>query len=340
MKKLIPMLLILSLLLTLCACGKKETPPAETPAPTEEPAPAEPTPDAEPAHAASGSDLTPASRPASGSDLRPEVIPSSASDLKPERDSLYPVIVPIGNSIMADLDQDGTAEEVLVDVVKNEDGTTGVVLTINGEDCSDGLRGDAYVQLDDPDPFFYAITDLYDGDPSLEIAIQDWGPSDDFFTNFYRYYDGSAYSIGGVPGMIRSTFGDGSITFDGNGNIFTDLRLNVLQTWYARVTYVLNNAEFLELEPAELYQAIHPTDVTLLTDLFACDGKGGDEFTVQAGVKMTVEATDNREWLYCSSRTEDWALWFHLNPANPFEIETPDGFVSVSDALDGLLFAD
>ena len=246
----------------------------------------------------------------------------------------------MGETVIADLDRDGSVEKICVSVQEDGSGMHRVKLKINDVDCTNYLFGEVPVQLDDPDPDYYAITDLYDGDPSLEIAIQDLGPSNDYYTNFYRFYDGSVYSIGGVPGLIWSDHDGDSISFDGKGSICTEMRLDVLQTWFAKATYVLNNAEILELEPAELYKAIRPTDVAVLKDLSAYDGKNGEKFIVDAGVEMTVEATDNREWLYCKSYTSDWALWFRLNPDNPFEIETPDGFVPVWDALDGLCFAD
>ena len=341
LKKYLLILLCLSLLLVLCSCGRakpdEETPP---PVPTQTPAPTTPKPES--AKPASGSDLPEQQPlPASGSDLPHAPPPASSSDLTPDSDAPYPIIVPIGYSVNADLDLNGTEETVFVDVKEDADGIPRVVLTVDGVDYSDVLYGDEDIQLDDPDTFFYAITDLYDGDPSLEIAIQDWGPSDDYYTNFLRYYEGGGvYSIHGVPGIIRSTWGKGDISFDGKGNIFTSMRLSVLQTWFGSAVYVLNNAEFLELDPQDLYQASHPTDVTLKTALLAYDGRGGSSFPVDAGVEMTVYSTDNREWIYCESKTEDWALWFHLDPAHPFTIETPDGYLPVWDALDGLMFAD
>ncbi len=338
MKKLLSVLLCLSLLLALCACGKSK-PAGETPAPTptQTPAPVVPTPP----QPATGSDLEPQLLPASSTDLEPAPVPASSSDLEPVSDAPYPLIVPIGERVDVDLDLDGTEETVLVDVKDDADGIPRVVLTVDGVDCTDALYGDDAVQLDDPDPFFYAITDLYDGDPCLEIAVQDWGMSDDYYTNFFRYYkDWGVYGIGGVPGIIRSAWGPGDITFDADGNIFTQERMQVLQTWFCDVVYVLNNAERLQLDPQDMYEASRPSDVTLKTALLAYDGRGGESFPIDAGVEMSVRATDNREWIYCVSESEDWALWFHLNPDNGFEIETPDGYLPVWDALDGLLFAD
>ena len=341
MRKALTILLCLSLLLALGACGKKSEAPAETPAPApaQTPAPATPTP--APAKPASGTDLPQQPLPASGSDLPYTAPPASSTDLEPDSGDPYPIIVPVGYSVNADLDLDGTEETVLVDVQDGEDGEPRVILKVNGVDYSDILYGDPDIQLESPDTFFYAITDLYDGDPCLEIAIQDWGYSDDYYTNFFRYYEGGgAYSIHGVPGIIRTTWGKGDISFDGNGNIYTAMRLSVLQTWYGDAVYVLNNAEFLELEPQDIYQASRPTDVTLMTPLLGYESRGGKSSPVEAGTQLTVVSTDNKAWVCCTTGSGDKEIWFRLDPANPFTIESPDGFVAAWDALDGLVFAD
>ena len=337
MKKLIPMLLILSLLLTLCACGKKE----KAPVPAEEPAPAEPTPDANPVHAASGSDLEPIELPASDSNLVPVELPASDSDLTPAPQAAYPMIIPMGDSVKADLDGDGTEELVCVSLEKTPDGQDRVRLTLNDVDFTDSIYVEGETWFDSPDTGYWAITDVYSVDNLLEIAIQDYGPSDDYYTNFFRYEQGAVYFFGGVEGLIWNDWTQSSdLSFEEDGFVRSYMRLRVLQTWFADVRYDIAPRGVLDVVPEELYFTSHPTEVTVKKDLYAYDGKDGEEFIVDAGVKMTVEATDNAEWIYCKSCTADWALWFRLNPDNPFEIKTLDGYLPVQDALDGLCFAD
>ena len=331
MKQTLCLLFTALLLFTLCACGGKPVPaePAPSPAPTEESAQAEPTPDTSTAHIASGSDLAPVELPASDSDLTPA--PQEA----------YPLIIPMGDSVKADLDGDGTKELVCVSVEQDFCGQDRVKLMLNGVDCTDRIYVDGETWFDCPDRSSWAITDVYSVDGLLEIAIQDWGPSDDYYTNFFRFENGVVYPFGGVEGLIWDSWNDSSdLSFEEDGFIRSYMRLHVLQTWYADVRYEIAPRGVLDVVPEELYYASHPTEVTVLKDLYAYDGKDGEEFMVDAGVRMTVEATDNAEWIYCKSCTADWALWFRLNPDNPFEIKTLDGYLPVQDALDGLCFAD
>ena len=61
---------------------------------------------------------------------------------------------------------------------------------------------------------------------------------------------------------------------------------------------------------------------------------------IPAGVEMDLIACDNYCWVKARSDSEDWVLWFYVDPENPYQIEGPDGWVNAWDAMDGLLFAD
>lgn len=344
-RKHIALLLCLAALLSLCACGGKTDASDETPAPEQTSAPVQTL------VPASESDLEPVpAPPASATDLT--VPPASATDLTvPNAQSGHQrgeipeiphvTLIPIGQNYAADLDGDGKEEDICVSLEQDDYGYDRVKLTLNGEDWTECIYAEEDTRFDCPDRNFWAVTDVYSVDNLLEIAIQDWGPSCDYYTNFFRYELGGIYSFGGVEGMIwNSERAYSDLSFEEDGFIHSYMRLNVLQTWFADVRYEIAPRGVLDVVREDLYQAKNPTDVTLLVPLTAYNGKGGTHFTVNAGIEMTVLATDNVEWIYCESETEDWALWFHLNPDSGFEIETPDGYVYVGDALDGLNFAD
>lgn len=323
MKRMIVFMLCMSIVLMLAGCGAIAPEPTLSPSPAAETAPAQP----EVSAAATEPPVT----------AEPEASPEATDSVdEPE----YPIIAAIGEPVSADLDLDGTKENICVSLRQNFEGEDIVCLKINGVDCSDELYVEGLTSLTCPDPDYWMITDIYGGDSQLEIAIQDWGDSDDYFTNFYRFWDGSVYSIGGVPGIIKTAWSENGITFDGCGRVFSMIRLDVLQTWFADAEFEINNAEMLSVVPEELYYANYPTDVLTKTALTAYDGRDGESFTIDAGVSMTVMATDNCEWIYCESETEDWALWFRIDPENGCMIETPYGYVYVWDALEGLSFAD
>ena len=125
MKKLISILLSLTLLLALfSACGRKNDPePTAAPAPT---APAVGTP-------------SPAPEPV-------------------ETPSPYPLAFAIGEAARADIDGDGAEETVCVSLTEpDEYGYRSPCLSVNGEDLTDALRGFDSAQLADPDEGYWAI---------------------------------------------------------------------------------------------------------------------------------------------------------------------------------------
>ncbi len=311
MKKLLSVLLSLTMLLALfSACGKKNDPePTAAPEPVETPA---------------------AETPAPGPAETPETV--------------YPLAFPIGTEARADIDGDGAEETVCVSLSEpDEYNCRTATLSVNGEDLTDALRGFDTAQLADPDEAYWAITDIDRADGTLEIAIQDLGPSDDPYTNFFRYEGGKLTYLGGVPGLVYMDYAESPLRFDGDGVIEGYLRYTVLQTWFGDASYRLEDGE-IALEPAEVYYARQPQTVTVLepTAARASADETAKVITLDAGTELTLLGSDDNAWVLCAApsgkETAD-ALWLHLRDG--FEIETADGSYGYAWAvLDGLLFAD
>ena len=311
MKKLISILLSLTMLLALfSACGKKADPePTAVPAPTA-PAAETPSPTPEPV----------------------------------ETPSPYPLAFAIGEAARADIDGDGAEETVCVSLTEpDEYGYRSPCLSVNGEDLTDALRGFDSAQLADPDEGYWAITDIDRADGALEIAIQDLGPSDDPFTNFFHYKNGALTYLGGVPGLIRMDSVDTPLTFPGDGTIEGYLRYAVLQTWFGDASYRLEDGEITRVAE-EVYYARQPQTVTVLepTAARASADETAETITLDIGTELTLLGSDDNAWVLCATpsgkETAD-ALWLHLRDG--FEIETADGSYGYAwSVLDGLLFAD
>jgi len=321
MKKFVCCLLAVLMIASLGACGGSKVPAAPTAPPAGTEAPITPAPTETPA------DPAPTEAPAQ---------PATPAPSSPD----YPKLIPMGETAHVDLNGDGREEAVCVSLKPQGDGMTLVQLSINGVDCSDALYADGAF-FDCPDPDFWAITDVYSVDNLLEIAIQDWGPSSDYYTNFYRFESGEVYYFGGMQGLVWSeSLRRGDVTFEEDGFVDTYLRFRVLQTWFGFVRYEIGNAGLLSLVPQPLYYATAPTSVTTLAPLSAYDAVDGKRYTVETGVNLTVLATDNNEWIYCEAPGSALPVWLHCSPESGFMLETPDGFAFSWEVLDGLLMAD
>lgn len=315
MKKFIVISVCLGLLFSFAACGKTNIPEPQTPTPQLP-------------------------------EITPEPTPEPTPEATPEVPAIeYPILVPIGETVDTDLNGDGTEERICVWLEDDAYGWTNACLTINGTDYTDSLYQDGIVFLDNPDPDFWAITDVYSVDGLKEIAIQEWGPSDDYYTNFFRYENGEVYPFGGVPGLIWDSYANRSnLSFTEDGFIDSYLRLSVLQTWFAPARYEIAPRGMLDLVSQELYTAMTPTAVTVKSPVLAYTTPGGDAVrTLELGTKLLITGTDNVEWVQCvlaADKETQEVLWLRLDSERSFQLQTPDGFAFGSDVLDGLCFAD
>ena len=305
MKKLFTLLMLIMALLSLAACGGETPAPAEQPAETTE-------------------------------EAAEETSPASASLPAP----YYLTFAP-GETAEQDIDGDGQADQVRVWLEDGQDDEKTVCLSVNGEDLSQALT-DEFGGFYCPDEDCWLLTDLDTEDGMLEIAIQDWGPSDDLTTSFYHYEAETLTSVGMVEGFVVRDGAPADVTFDGDGTVHSYLRLDVLQTWWGKAASVLDRDGVLVLLPQDYYESIAetPQQVTALCDLCAYDAPGGQQEVLPAGSELELLGTDDVEWVCARLVENEREIWLHLDPESPFEVEVPDGFIGSWDALDGLCMAD
>ena len=320
----IALLLAALLLLFLAACGGDESAPEEEPG------------------AAEASALT--EEPDAGETPAQAEEPDAGETPAPEPNALpapYYLCFAPDKTAEYDLDGDGRAEEVRVWLKEIEEYDDEVCLSVNGEDLTETLYGigDGFFC---PDDRYWLITDLDTGDGMLEIAIQDWGPSDDLTTSFYRYGpDGLSY-VGLVEGFVCQGDEPADVTFDGQGTVHSYMRFDVLQTWWGSADSALDRDGKLVLKPQKYYDSVAetPQQVTVNYEIYAWDAPGGERDLLPAGTQLELLGTDNVEWVLARLAGEKQELWLHLNPDYPFRLDGPEGFIDGWDALDGLCMAD
>lgn len=247
----------------------------------------------------------------------------------------FPLLLKVGEEIGIDLDEDGMAERVLIEVVEDELGWHRYKLTINGADQTDTLE----LYSENPDLNYYAITDIDSGDARLEIALAYEGPSHDPSTTFLRYENGGLSSLGEVYGMVT----EDHLTFPGDGLISSFMRLSVLQTWYAPVQWGIGEDGLLTDVPQELYapfeDSVAPTKTAKKELAGYADRENRDlRVCVEAGTEFALTATDNVCWVQCKAVNGE-EFWLHLNEEDGHRVELFDGSY-VWDGIEGLNFAD
>ena len=149
-----------------------------------------------------------------------------------------------GNEIKKDLNGDGKEEIVFYDVNYTEDEYLAeVTFQVDGKEVV------STAVLEFPNEEYYLV-DLDQDDKYIEIAIQDYGPSEDPVTYFFRYLeDGSTILLGGITDLWSS---DTSRLLD-NNLLEGRYRLSVLQTWYAPAHWKVEQDQLVMIEEATYY---------------------------------------------------------------------------------------
>ena len=249
----------------------------------------------------------------------------------------FPLLLSVGQEVCIDLDNDGSADRVLVDVF-NDAYDCKYTLSVNGTDYT-GSFETLNIYFNNPDPDKFAITDLDTEDGMLEIALPDDGPSNDPHTIFLRYDGGALATLGEVYGMVSEE----DLTFDGTGVIASYMRLSVLQTWFAPVQWHIGpDGVFEHIEQELYYPFTYPeTPVkTALQELAAYTDKdeNSERAPLPVGTKMTFLATDNLRWVQCADENGS-EFWLHLDEEWGQEVELYDGSYALG-VIEGLSMAD
>lgn len=245
-----------------------------------------------------------------------------------------------------DLNSDGIPEDIFYNVVDDYSFN----ITLNQQNLT--FDGEMFL----PDWFF--LVDLDVSDNSLDIAIQELGPSDDYQVTFF-YFDGSSLVKRGiVPGMIcdvysetleNDPYGTGTIHLDGKGGLTARARGLVLHTWfYDEPWYLAGNGQLKRIgldycsmqgyDP-DTGELLPDTPVTLKINLplFASPGSAVQSGIAKAGESASLTRTDNQAWV--ELRTVDGSLgWFEL--ADGYRVLVNGTKYFGDEVFDGLTYAD
>lgn len=220
----------------------------------------------------------------------------------------------------------------------------------------DGVEEIIILTLEDDEHFFYTlqvndvkiawfgnyieenfnIVDIEGTDGYKEIAISEYGPSNDERTSFFKYvYNRVIIPMGSIPGFYTPD-GIGEIKINGTGTIETMNRGKLLHTWFYKDEYRMEIEQHSLLQmPKDLYAM--NTEVTLLVDLPLKASKESDTqgITIKKGEQATILATDNQEWCLIEN-TQGKQGWFAVDNFNLIR----ELGKYASDVFEGLNYAD
>jgi len=187
----------------------------------------------------------------------------------------------------------------------------------------------------------FNIVDLDKNDRYREIAVSEYGESEDPATTFIKYDGTSLDVIGTIQGFYgkryekgRPTEGLGSVTIDGSGTIKTIKTSSFLMTWNYDAEYRFENGTTLTEVEKDLYALNH--EVTMLTDLTLKKSRSDSSngITLKKGEVVTLKECDNKKWVSVMNSAGEIG-WFEVDEKNTvIGIEKP-----ATDIFEGLFSA-
>lgn len=227
----------------------------------------------------------------------------------------------LGQAVTLDINGDGSSEKILC---QKEGGK--VKVTINDSSL--------VIESDNPSQF-YAIVDIDNKDKYQEIALSDFGPSNDL-TSVFCYYDGkNVIAMGKTQGLynIENKL-DGSILIDGSGKIIAKTRSKILQTWFYDKEFLLNSNHRLQEIPVNLYPTDYDVYVIQPIKLYADTKDKDPTLSIKDGQTLKIIGTDNQVWCLVQTTTgvKGWIAVDHYDTLRNNGLKAEDTFAGLSYA--------
>ncbi len=242
--------------------------------------------------------------------------------------------IPIGTEVKKDINGDGIEETIFFKIKdSSNNGDYNYTFTIDGKDCSEGLT------MGFPNMESYYLIDLDTTDNYIEIALMDYGPSDDPMTYFYRYEDADNFK---QLGSVTDLWSSDSCYLESNGIITANGRLSLLQTWFAPFRWKLGaDGSITALEDVMYYpKAGSAQPNNILRDVMVYTSMDlSSEFKVlsQADGPVKFIATDNSNWVELQTRDES-KLYLYMSDFST--IVSGEETMDASTVFDQLFMAD
>ncbi len=220
-----------------------------------------------------------------------------------------------------DLDGDGVKDTVRLQLAGQY--KDAYVLKVNGHEVKN------YGESIDENIY---IVDIDGSDKFKEVAVQQYGPSDDYKTDFY-YYDGNGLVFMGTLQGLCAEKGN----IKGNGIVTASERAIMLQTWFYAKEYKLAEGHLLQGVRIELYPALYDIQTLKLKkdlSLFESPVSSKVVAKLKAGDSITLLGCDSVEW--CKAQTASGIKgWFAVDL-----MKVREAGLDASEVFDGLIFAD
>jgi len=193
-----------------------------------------------------------------------------------------------------DLDGNGIKDTI---TYKIDDKHERYWLTVN--DTTITGRGEALIDS-------IAVVDIEKRDRLKEIVISEKGPSDDYLSRIFFYFNSKIEKTGEISGLF--CYG---LQFDNSGRVIANTRGSILQTWFFDVTYYLNENHKLIKIPNQIYKTDSPVFLKQELKIFEKRDEKSNYIILKPFTYANIIGTDDKKW--CLIKTIDGRKgWFYV----------------------------
>ncbi len=182
----------------------------------------------------------------------------------------------------------------------------------------------------------YKVVDIVPGDSFLEIVIEEYGPSDDYMSTFYRYNGETLIPMGKIEGLCGN-----NKAVKGNGTVLGQSRGSILETWYFQDEYTVNSQSQLIRSPKDFYHKLNYAQASPLKlktpflPFVKSPNSTEIAFTLNQGEEIRFVGSDNIKW--CLFETTDGRRgWLEISGF----WDIAGAGITAGDVFDGLVLAD
>jgi hypothetical protein len=181
------------------------------------------------------------------------------------------------------------------------------------------------------------IIDLNKSDKTKEVAIPEIGPSDDYYTHFYRFDRNSIDYLGTLGGNIEGPFGQRTIILNGDGTLTATRRGSILHTWFYKTNYkYTSDYSLVEVKPSNSLYSMGNYKVKVIKSIPIYKANKKDKLRdLKVGEEVLLKYSDDRDVviLETSKKELGYIMFEGFSKLKGTQINT-------SEVFEGLCMAD
>lgn len=210
----------------------------------------------------------------------------------------YPVSQEFDKGYKVDLNGDGQDEELTLTYYEDKENYLyQVSMVLDGDMVYDLCSEDVYYFSLNTEEYF--VTDISPHYEGLELAVMDYGMSEDLVTHFYTFDGEGLHYIGCVEGFPFKEYQnlDG---FAWDGGVKSTMRTDLIHTCFSYGYWYYNYDEKkLELQDIGLWQMVPDEGHSLAVDIPVYESMdvSSDTITLKAQEQIFFMETDGEEWI-------------------------------------------